>query len=480
MIGRLRHILFLLPAVLLLTGCESSTEPEKPDWTGLLTDEELRTERDPAAPQEDADWTEWIKQNNIPIRSLEAENFLDLRSLVPYFNGKRIVQLGESGHGVQEFNKVKVRFIKFLHQELGFDVIAFESSMFECFYTNEHLSGLSASDAIRNSIFGVWHTHELVPLFEYLKDQQSDSRPLALAGFDIQVSSADGVSHRPDFLWETLAVFNPDYADRIREIDLQFLEDMRDLYLIDQRSNYYISKYAAVADSIDEHMAELIAQFAEQPKIPLIARQTAKSMIEYVAQLGAYYRGDTAVSQEIRDAGMALNLEYLLEEVYPGSKIIVWAHNAHISHNYKSTSGGTFNSMGTWIAEAHRPELYTVGLYMYRGKAAYNNRQVYAIQPAWSGSIESIMYRTRRKFCFVDMLGRTKHKGNSWMFEEILAKEWGVWDVTLVPRDQYDALLFIDTVNPPSYLPAGDTDSWPLIEIPPASLLRGSHLNVSR
>lgn len=36
--------------------------------------------------------------------------------------------LGEASHGVAESNWAKVRLIKFLHQQLGFDVVAFESS----------------------------------------------------------------------------------------------------------------------------------------------------------------------------------------------------------------------------------------------------------------------------------------------------------------------------------------------------------------
>ena len=48
------------------------------------------------------------------------------------------MQLGESGHGVAEFNHAKVRLIKFLHQQMGFDVIAFESGLFECFNADRH------------------------------------------------------------------------------------------------------------------------------------------------------------------------------------------------------------------------------------------------------------------------------------------------------------------------------------------------------
>jgi erythromycin esterase len=69
----------------------------------------------------------------VPIRSLVAAgDFSDLAPLADFVGNRRIVLLGESGHGVAEFNHLKVRLVKYLHEELGFDVVAFESSFYEC------------------------------------------------------------------------------------------------------------------------------------------------------------------------------------------------------------------------------------------------------------------------------------------------------------------------------------------------------------
>lgn len=89
---------------------------------------------------------------------------------------------------------------------------------------------------------------------------------------------------------------------------------------------------------------------------------------------------------------------------------------------------------------------------MYRGAAAHNDRTRYLIRPPVTGSLESVFYCTRRKYCFVDLLHQQQEPGNSWMFEVFLAKTWGLDEVSMVPRDEYDAILFIDTVHPPDYL----------------------------
>lgn len=445
--------LLLLIVLLIIEGCDSSTEPkgDEFDWTGLLTDEEMLTEEDPNAPEENPAWAQWIKSNNIAVRSLEAENFSDLKLLAPYLADRRIVQLGESGHGVAEFNKAKVRLIKFLHEVMGFNVIAFESALFECFYTNEHVSSLTPHDMMVNSIFGVWHTWEVLPLFEYIKEVRKAGTPLTLAGFDIQVSSSKGVSHRPEFLRRLLNGVDTDFADHVYDVDSQFISNYNDADYIRENKAALIAEYESIADFIDEHRQELVASSHGDPSVPAVARQIAWSVTMNIEEMSAYHEGLLVQAYEVRDKNMAENVKFLVNELYPEDKIIIWAHNLHISHDRRSMPGWSANSMGKWIVESYRPELYTIGLYMYRGKAAWNTREVYEITPVAKGSIESVLYRTRRKHCFVDMLGRERDEGNSWMFELVTGKYWGRTDWPLVPRNQYDAILFIDTVNPPSY-----------------------------
>ena len=110
------------------------------------------------------------------------------------------MQLGESGHGVAEFNHAKVRLIKFLHQQMGFDVMAFESGLYEC-YARQRSAG-PALTTMRSCIFGgVAHRRSLA-LFDYIVETRQTDWPLILAGFDTQISSAIGASTRPAFFAE--------------------------------------------------------------------------------------------------------------------------------------------------------------------------------------------------------------------------------------------------------------------------------------
>ena len=465
------HLFFWFSiSLILLTSCQKDKNPFKSDEPAplprdrLLTDEELYTQEDPKAPAEKDEWIAWIEENHIPIRSLYCDDFTDLQFLKPLLQNKRIVQLGESGHGVAQFNQAKVRLIKFLHQKCGFDIIAFESSIFECFYVNEHMDSLTACEAMRISIFSLWHTWEVEPLFQYIKGCLNTNNSLKLAGFDIQAGSIKGVGHRPNFFKNVISRIDPEYAKTVYQLDSTFISKYGDEFntYLEINEADLIEGYESISNYFNQHMDELQQAHPDHPGIPLVAKQTALSIVQYIHGKTSE---DNKSGSEIRDKGMADNIDFLLDALYPGHKIIVWAHNCHIRHannsiiipEYPITWVNTncpFQNMGSWLAQRYRPELYTIGLYMYRGQAAGNSRDVYDIEPATSGSLESIFYRARKMYCYVDLYNETRNNGNSWMFENINAKAWGSYPLKMVLKDQYDGIIFIDTVTPPDYIEA--------------------------
>jgi erythromycin esterase len=153
----------------------------------------------------------------------------------------------------------------------------------------------------------------------------------------------------------------------------------------------------------------------------------------------------------IRDWGMANNMAFLANDLYAGRKIMVWAHNFHIRHDNASTTS-RFPTMGQYLREAFRNELYTIGLSMDRGTAAQNNRTIYPINPGPENSMEWVMANSGSPTLFMDFLHQSRSDGNSWMFQSTAQRDWGTGSFLMIPRDQYDGVLFIDTVKSPAYI----------------------------
>jgi erythromycin esterase len=404
------------------------------------------------AQSDRTEWIVWTRSHHFLIASVVSrpdDDYADLQFLKPVLGDRRLVQLGESGHGVAEFDSVKVRLIKFLHEQMGFDVIAFESSIYECFTAN---AASTATGMLSGSIFGVWATEEVLPLFDYIKDSQQTERSLTLAGFDTQISSGRGVLSRPAFFRRIVAAVDASYAEEVAAFDADFVG--RAIRFDNSTSPRDQQFYERLEGVLRANRESLAAAFPGEAA-PMIAERTAWSMIAYIRQLRATAERPNDSSPEggvgIRDAGMADNLTSLARDLYPDRKILIWAHNFHIRHANASTPS-TVRTMGSWIAERFRPELYTIGLYMNRGNAAQNDRAIYLINPAPQGSMEWVLAGTGPSALFVDFLHQTQESGNAWMFQPVVTREWGVNSLTLTPREQYDGVLLIDRVSAPNYV----------------------------
>src|SRR5688572_5475941 len=120
------------------------------------------------------------------IASLTGTDFPDLEFLRARLANVRVVQLGEAGHGMAEVNQLKTRMVRFLHEQLGFGVVAFESSLYLAHQADEKAATATPQSTLTSSLIGVWHTREVVPLFEAIKASRATARPLRLAGFDVQ------------------------------------------------------------------------------------------------------------------------------------------------------------------------------------------------------------------------------------------------------------------------------------------------------
>lgn len=414
------------------------------------------------------DWKKWANDHAYSLSSIQPETFDgqkipankfdDLEMLKPLLHDKRIVFLGESSHGVAQFNLAKTRLIQFLHQDMGYNVLAFESGMGNVMNAQGQIDKQAALQTMKDAIFGVWWTKETLPLFDYAKSTQATEQPLVLTGFDIQ---QQGAFTNGDWLQ------NPKLAQQFNEAEKQLAEwsSGKDLKGYQKVKATIIDVYKQVKSQIQFKEKELQAAYPKEPHIVKLMDRTladrirlADEYIELTIQSNIDIEQNNIESflqtMEWRDQAMMENLLWLAEEVYPTEKFIVWAHNDHIRKAQSDVMGSPYpvKLMGERLPDIYKKYSYVLGLYMTSGETANNMGEPMPVLPPVKGSIEDILSSTNKPYTFIDLRNRQNERGNSWMFEPRLSYSWGMIQESLVPRDQYDGILLINQVNKPTYI----------------------------
>ncbi len=127
----------------------------------------------------------WLQDNVLPIRSIDPddEDFTDLEPLRETLADVRLVLLGEADHQSGSDFLAKTRLVKFLHQELGFDVLAFESPMYDMKVAWDSLrTGTPPREALWLGASTWAGADQIQPLVAYLGEQARGRRPGEIPG----------------------------------------------------------------------------------------------------------------------------------------------------------------------------------------------------------------------------------------------------------------------------------------------------------
>jgi erythromycin esterase len=408
------HVLLrrlLAPALLLLLGaCDSS--PSRPD---------PRPEPEPQ-PEEPAQVT-WLKANAHPIRSLDVadRDFSDLQPLKAAIGDARVVMLGEQSHGDGTTFLAKARLVAFLHQEMGFDVLAWESGLWDVAQVWRQVqAGAPVLSASRRGIFGIWMgSQQVLPTIDYVASTVGTARPLELAGFDNQFtgSLADDSMH----------VLTEQFALRIGSAVTadaewpQARETLRQL-----ASGLHIAnKPSATAQArLLRLLAELRTDAMGRPSADreaLFWTQVMESVDAYARATWAAPPGMSGVGNP-RDAQMGRNLVWLANVYYPGRKIIVWAATSHIARDVGDlrtedgqqpyATGWTVHMGGEAFAVLGT-QMYAIGFTAGTGSFGRYGLPPSAVEAPRTGSLEAYMAGAGMQNAFVDF--RAPAAGGEWL-----------------------------------------------------------------
>jgi hypothetical protein len=154
---------------------------------------------------------------------------------------------------------------------------------------------------------------------------------------------------------------------------------------------------------------------------------------------------------DVRDKAMAENVEWLLNVKYPAAKLVLWAHNYHISNLGRADRP----SMGTWLRERHGKDFYRLGFAFDHGTIrAFRPQHGLGIQtiPAAPPSSIEAMLREDGSLVFVNLRDLPPGVLLDWLNGAVWQREIGaVWDpnyadnyyTTVKLAQRFDGLIFV-------------------------------------
>ena len=112
------------------------------------------------------------------INNFDSNNtdFSDLEFLKKEFKDKKIIVLGESGHGDGASFEAKTRLVKFLVEEMDYSTLAFEGGSFTemAFASDQINKGKDAVAEMKNSWISLWSdSKQIQDLLHYIDEKDS-------------------------------------------------------------------------------------------------------------------------------------------------------------------------------------------------------------------------------------------------------------------------------------------------------------------
>ena len=373
-----------------------------------------------------------IQNHSTSISSLSSLNFTDLNFIPNKIDTSQHVFLGESSHFIGDYNSLRVRLIKYLHKELGYDLIAFESPFSNMNYVSQNRLDIDSIKMLQMGFYSVWHTEELIDLMSYLKSNPN----LKIVGFDCQEPYLDSlvIKSYSKLLREINKTLENKYHEIIRTFKIQMEKEP-----YNQTESFFKTN-----DSLVEQIVLLRNTIIENQIMDfdiIFHLKSLKNSTEYWSSLAKH---SFPKSMQFRDSLMSKNLLELIKGKYPTSKAIVWGHNAHLSK--KSVSSNYPKPMGEFLNQ--HLKFYTIGLYAYSGLYGNSNYETRLKKPK-KNYIEYLLHENKMRISFVELRNTINSNWQKYRYKSLNASHG---TMTLIPENNYDALIFFNEVNKPKYL----------------------------
>jgi erythromycin esterase len=363
----------------------------------------------------------------VPITPSHTDTWF--RRLTEAIGDRRIVLLGENGHGVAEFTVEKARLVQLLHERMGYDVVAFESPFYDCELARRRLEANDIVGAARNCLISQLQHADIRSLFDYLA-APTHARSLEFSGVDLQIMLF-GARTRPAHLRAEL----PGIGERLAPLDSALIE--RTFLGADSVRAWVRANGESTRALLDSAAARASGQLA------WILRTDA-ALLDRLMLQGTGAGGTSPVRYyELRDEWMARTIGWLADSTGSARKVVVWLHNDHARYGSWQTPSGPARATGQFLRNWYGDRVFSIGYLMGRGQIADNSRRTRDMIPIPTGSIEEAF----RNAGHAKALMLVRDAG-AWAQIARPYMRAGLAIDTLTVAREFDAVIYVDSVKP--------------------------------
>lgn len=364
----------------------------------------------------------------------DLENFENISGLKESLKGVEIIALGENTHGLGEVFAVKAKLVKFLHQELGFDLVLFESGYGDGALAWEQFDSLSTKEftSVFSSNF-YYNSEEIENLVSYVKSQNGK---LKIQGFDCQPQQDYLIKRMTEIAQPLDSMFAKSVPSEMRYFNnLYQFENEKDTIAFNQQRDRFASFITAYDSFLTKHMQALLKVGTTLNEIKAIKKSNDIFMRTYSeVEIGDMMTWPAAYN--LRDKSM-YDIVKWFKETNPEVKIIIWAQNSHIEN--KTKPNYNVNWMGHHLKNAFGDKYYSIGAVVYSGKNL-NYNGTFDFEHKDNKYLAYHLNQFPKEKYVLDL---RKHNKTDFTNELYLGMENNGNTAEFVAKDRFDGLLFI-------------------------------------